>query len=635
MKSKILLSLICYAVLQMSAFAAPDVPPNVIPGTINPHDLQDLKYKEIEQQVQEDFKNYEKRKKEGKIKSEKQKKIKAKVEKAKIEDFATKGVYVNNIEVSSSQILTEQEIKDIIDDYTQTNLSFEQLQEIVNKINKLYLEKGFVTARAYLPEQTIENETVKIELLEGKVGDVTIEGNRWTKTSFIDKRLNLKKGELFNIQNLEQNLMIFNRYNDGVELNGTLLPGQNQLGTTDVNVKVRERLPFRVTALMDNAGRTTIGKYRGGLMLQDDSLFGFRDRLTLGAYANKYSVTPFADYSIPVNKKDGRIGFSFSSSNSKIGHGPYRIFNIKSRSQNYSLYYTQPLYRRPWTELSSTTSIAYKRAITSFDGHDLYKNEVTTAQTGLSFRYDTRRGIWYLNQNVSYSAPIFDKNSNYVKIDGGFLRIHDFGHGFVGTLRGSYQVIPNKRVVPYIDQMIAGGMATVRGYSEGLLIGRSGYILSAEMLFPILPRTIKSKDKTKEYPFLGTFMKGFVFADHAGIFPYKGTGLGKEGYDQNDFLMSLGFGFRFNLPKDINLRIAWGFPLMRNNHEEVNKCGRFHIELSLTPDFDALVKLRKPKNVEKVENNYDIKIVKNNKSEQQTKRTLKTQNKYKTPSFNL
>ncbi len=598
MKNRILLCLICCTVMQTHTFAAPDIVPYIIPqaGTINTHDLETLKKQQMEKQIQEDFQNNEKHKKDSKIKPEKQKKIKTKVEKANIEDYATKGVYINNIEVSPSQILTEQEIKDIIEDYTQTNLTFEQLQEIVNRINKLYLEKGFVTARAYLPEQTIENETIKIELLEGKVGDLTIEGNKWTRSKYIKDRLNLNKGELFNIQDLEQKLMIFNRYNDGVELNGTLLPGQSQSGTTDVDVKVRERSPFHITALMDNAGRTTIGKYRGGLMLQNDSLFGFRDRLMLGAYANKYSVTPFADYNFPVNKKDGRVGFSFSSSNTKIGHGPYKLFNIKSRSQNYSVYYTQPLYRKPWTELSSTTSLAYKRSATSFDGEDLFKDEVATVQTGLNYRYDTKRGIWYLNQNVSYSFPKFDADDSYLRLDGGILRVHDFGHGCVGTLRGNYQVIPNKRIVPYIDQMIAGGAATVRGYSEGLLIGRSGYILSAEMLFPILPRTIKNKDKTKEYPFLGTFMKGFVFADHAGIFPYKGTGLGKEGYNQNDFLMSIGGGIRINLPKDMSLRLSWGFPLMNNNHEEADKWGRFHFELSISPDFDALVKLRKPKN---------------------------------------
>ena len=47
-----------------------------------------------------------------------------------MEDFATKGVYVENIEVSPSQILTENEIRNIIDDYTQTNLSFANLHVV-------------------------------------------------------------------------------------------------------------------------------------------------------------------------------------------------------------------------------------------------------------------------------------------------------------------------------------------------------------------------------------------------------------------------------------------------------------------------------------------------------------------------
>ena len=368
MKKNYLIALICCVATQMPSFAVPEIAPNVIPqaGVINTHDIETLRKHQIEKQVQEDFQNYKKRKKEGNIKPEPQKKIKTKVIKAKTEEYATKGVYLENINVSSSQILTEQEIKNIIEDYTQTNIKFEQLQEIINRLNKLYLEKGFVTARAYIPEQTIENETVRIELLEGKIGDVSIYDNKWTRTKYINDRLGLKKGDLFNIQTLEQNLMIFNRYNDNIELNGSLTAGKSEIGTTDININTKEKLPFHLTALMDNAGRTTIGKFRGGLMLQDDSLFGYRDKLTIGAYANQYSVTPFADYNVPVNKKDGRVGFGFSSSNTKIGHGPYSIFNIKSRSQNYSLYYTQPLYRRPWTELSSTTSIAYKRAITSF-----------------------------------------------------------------------------------------------------------------------------------------------------------------------------------------------------------------------------------------------------------------------------
>ena len=94
-----------------------------------------------------------------------------------------------------------------------------------------------------------------------------------------------------------------------------------------------------------------------------------------------------------------------------------------------------------------------------------------------------------------------------------------------------------------------------------------------------------------------------LFRSHAGIFPYKGTGEGSQGYNQHDFLASLGFGLKFTLPKDINIRLSWGFPLMRNNHEEKPKCGRFHFEMNITPDFDALLKMRMPKNVEQVRRN--------------------------------
>ena len=574
-------------------------PASIVPqaGTMSTHEFDTIKDYQSQNKIKEDFQKFEKNRKNKKDDSVKKNNniTKSKVVKAKLEEYAAKGVYIERIEVSPSQILTEDEIKSIIEEYTQENLKIEQLQEIINKINTLYLQKGYVTARAFLPEQDIENETIKIQLVEGKVGNINIENNKWTRTSFIRKRIKLQEGQLFNIETLETNIVNLNRYNEGLNVNGTLEPGKEELGTTDITLKTEEKLPFHITALMDNTGRNTIGQYRGGLMLQDDSLLGFRDKLTVGAFANKNMITPFADYNIPVNKNDDRVGFSFSSSNSRINNGPYRIFNIKSRSQNYSIYYTHPFIRKPWTELSSTLSLNYKRSITSFDGADIYKNDVASAQAGLNWRYDTARGIWYINQNVSYAFPLFDKDSNYLKLDGGILRLHDFGHGFIGTLKANYQVIPNREVVPYIDQFLAGGGATVRGYSEGILIGRDGYLVSMEMLFPLAPRSISNRTKTKLYPFIGNYVKGFVFVDHAGVFPYKGSGMGSSGYDQNDFLLSTGAGLKINLPKDATLKLAWGIPIIKNTHEETTQNCRFHFELILTPDFDALLKFRHPK----------------------------------------
>ena len=132
----------------------------------------------------------------------------------------------------------------------------------------------------------------------------------------------------------------------------------------------------------------------------------------------------------------------------------------------------------------------------------------------------------------------------------------------------------------------------MRGYSEGLLIGRDGYMISTELLFPLGPRMISArKNKEKFIHFTWNYLEGFLFADHAGVFPYKGSGVGTQVYDQNDFMMSIGCGIRINLPKDIILRLSWGVLLKNNNHEEIDKRWRFHFELSL----------RKPKqkNIEK------------------------------------
>lgn len=618
---KILLIAICFSCIQNVSFAVGEIPAGAMDAVggvqnLNVHDMDRMKDLQRRQEQEQDWKDLKKRQKEQKDHPDKIKKNKEKkrVIKARAEEFATKGVYIDKIKIAPSEVLTEEELENIISDYQGDNLPFEKVKEIIDRINTLYLEKGYVTARAFVPEQEVSDGTLFIDLIEGRVGDVTVANNRWTKDSYIKKRINAKSDNIFDIVELEQDVLNFNKYTPGIELSANLKPGEKKMGTTDIELAAREKLPFHTSFIFDNAGRSTIGKLRGGMILTHDSLFGYRDKLTLGAYVSSHSNTPFADYNIPVNKKDGRVGFSFSSSYAHIAQGPYRMFNIRSRSYVYSLYFNQPLIRKPYMELSSFTSVDYKQATTSFDGYDLTTDKISSARTGFNMRYDTKRGIWYANQYVSYAMPIFDSSSNYVKLEGGLIRLHDFGHGIVGQFRGAYQAIP-KDVVPYIDQFQAGGLSSVRGYSEGLLIGRSGYLLSGEVLFPIAPSNIKVKDKKqeteKELPFLGKFVKGVAFVDHAMVFPFKGDGPGAPGYDANDVLLSIGLGLRVTLPKDLTARLYWGFPMIRNNHETTQQAGRFHFDIVLTPDYDALVKLRHPKEPKQEKEKKELKKIQN------------------------
>ena len=90
-------------------------------------------------------------------------------------------------------------------------MSMEQLQEVLDQINRLYDEKQFITARAVLPPQTIEHGVVRIQLVEGRVGDITVADNQATKEAYFLNRISLQPGDLVRLDVLEQDLLYFTR----------------------------------------------------------------------------------------------------------------------------------------------------------------------------------------------------------------------------------------------------------------------------------------------------------------------------------------------------------------------------------------------------------------------------------------
>jgi hemolysin activation/secretion protein len=592
---------VCAALLAVSsaAIAAPPaLPPSIrseIGNTLYPHDIDTMRYDRQDKDVRDDYGNYRRIKDTGSkqgtevIQGGSQD---ASSIRGNVENIETDGVYVNSVQVSPSDILTQEEITKIIQPLVGKNVFIDDIQNVIDNINNLYAAKGYVTARAFLPEQKVEGGKIYIELIESKIGDITVENNRWTKSKYVTDRMPEKQGELFDIVELERDILDFNRYNEGVTLKANLKAG-TQPGTTDVELIADEKFPFHLTGIVDNQGRYSTGSIRGGAMLSADSLFGKRDRLSVGSYFSGGAQSPFLDYNIPVNKRDGRVGFTFASSFANLKYGNASWMDIKSRAYIYSLYYSQPLIRKPGFELKSYNAISYKRSAVQsgllFEGRDWLAglDQVGAIETGLQLRKDTKYGIWYADQNAYYAIPVFDKDNHYFKYSGNVIRLHDFSHGVIGQIRGNYQIIPGDKTIPYIDQMQTGGLATVRGYSEGIMIGKSGYFTSAELMFPLLPREITGRSGDK-VPFVGKYIKGAIFADHAGIFPAARDDV----MDGSYFLMSIGMGLRVQFPGDLSGRIYWGYPLVNNAWEPDRKFGRIHFELSLAPDIDALLRGR-------------------------------------------
>ena len=166
-------------------------------------------------------------------------------------------VDVREVIINQSEILTEGEITAIVDPMIGQRMSMEQLQEVLDQINRLYDEKQFITARAVLPPQTIEHGVVRIQLVEGRVGDITVADNQATKEAYFLNWISLQPGDLVRLDVLEQDLLYFNATND-VQVRARSRRAK-EFGQTDLMITAVEPPKYQVVALLTTAD----GKKRG------------------------------------------------------------------------------------------------------------------------------------------------------------------------------------------------------------------------------------------------------------------------------------------------------------------------------------------------------------------------------------
>lgn len=461
---------------------------------------------------------------------------------------------VNKILTTPSDILSETELREILAPLEGRVITLRDLFDAVEAINNLYKDKNQIAARAILPPQKITEGTVTIKLIEGRVGAIKLEDNKSTKDEYITKRLSAKPGDLVEITQLEQDLFYFNTIND-ISLRGVLKPGETA-GTTDYVIQAIEPPRYEVYPFIDNAGTKDVGRERIGLNYTNRSLMGYRDQFTFGLNIAEGTRAGYASYSIPVNTLGTRLGLSFDKSDIEIVNGPLELLNIDGDSTTLGVNVTHPLIVSKALFLNGFADFSFKESTTDFDDVTLFKATVRPFSFGFDAQFGDQSDSWYTRNYFTLTDENWGNVQGFTKFNTDVSWMHVFSNRHFFTMRGRGQW-SDVDLLPAIEQFLIGGVATVRGYREGLLVGDDGYFISLEYNF-----TLPLNDLQKENNFSGGQWRGFVFLDHGGVFPFKGD---DEGVDKDDFLTSVGLGLNIDLGKKFQSRLALGIPLLQRD----------------------------------------------------------------------
>ena len=464
----------------------------------------------------------------------------------------------------TSSVLSAEELEAITQPYEGKSVTLQDIYGIVEKINAVYAVKGYVTCRAFLPPQTVEDGTVKLILVEGKTGTYTVTGNRYTHSSYIVNRLHLSEGKIANIHVLNNDMLRFNATNS-TQLRIIMKAGAKP-GTTDYEITAYEPQRETWTVFEDNAGSDTSGLYRTGLFYTTKSVSGYNDPLSIGTVYSEGMKAANITYSHYLGRSGTKMNLLYSANAVKTIDGAYKD-RVKGHANSVGVGFTRPLavHETMRTELS----LDYNRQASKSDfmvypyRFNIVDDQVQDIALGLAVTNYGNSYVWYQKHSYTRGYSKSTPDSHQAETQHfGFYRFNGlyqkaYAKGKQLNVRADAQWSGTEGMTSS-RQFYIGGMYSVRGYKENYLGGDSGFTISTEYQIPV------AHTKTN----------AFVFFDYGHIY---GSG---QSDDAARILASVGVGLRSAICKNISTALTLGVPLRREFPAETVSKTRMHFVIS-------------------------------------------------------
>jgi len=167
-------------------------------------------------------------------------------------DIEARGVFA---EVTPLDVETLMEI--VSGQRLQRGLTHGQLEEIAQAVTQYYRERGYILARAYIPAQEVTGGVVELRVLEGRLGNVQVQGEPRYNKKLLMQPFGSVLGGSVTADNIQEAMYLANDL-PGIELFGYFTAG-DQLGETKLNLNVREEKQWDALLRLDNQGTDFTG----------------------------------------------------------------------------------------------------------------------------------------------------------------------------------------------------------------------------------------------------------------------------------------------------------------------------------------------------------------------------------------
>ncbi|HEX7349007.1 MAG TPA: ShlB/FhaC/HecB family hemolysin secretion/activation protein [Rhodanobacteraceae bacterium] len=430
------------------------------------------------------------------------------------------------------------------------DMDFDQLQGVADAITKRYRTAGFIVATAYVPAQTVGKDgVVHIDVLEGRIGNIKVEGTKHYKPWVIAASAEKLRGKPL-LKSDVDTALLYDRDLPGVSVASTFQPG-TKTGDTDLIMVAREApRPYSVTLGVNNYGTDVTGQYRAVANVAWNNPLGIGDKLVAGI---QYAFDPHQNtygslgYSVPYAKVPG-LAFTAGADRSELqlSSGPFAALHVGGPTSRYFGGAQWKFVNQ--SDLSMTGSLQYIHEESSLSslGLPLSDEAFNVAELGFALDHTDKRfhGLDMLNVTLRKSLNDESRQPDLVSPD----HAHSFFVAKVGYTRIQFLAptqqlffklaaqYTNDALVP-MEQFVIGGPDSVRAYPLADNLSDRGFYSALEYHvdapgFANKPSPFHGEPWRELLTFEGfvDFARGFPVAADRGfnnkIVNYSGVGAG-------------------------------------------------------------------------------------------------------------
>jgi hemolysin activation/secretion protein len=465
-------------------------------------------------------------------------------------------LFVRSYAFEGNTAFADEKLAELAVPFSGREVGSADLEELRLAITRLYVDAGYVNSGAVIPDQQPVAGVIQIQIIEGSLQQIEIEGNRHFRTRYLRRRLELARGPPLDVSSLEERMQILQQDPRIRRLTAELGPGPTR-GEASLRVHVEEERPYHLWFEGSNYEAPSVGSARARLGAIHDNLTGNGDRLSATFSITEGYREIDALYELPITRYDTALGFWYQRGDSEVVEEPFDELDIEGESSSYGIGIQQPLVRTLNTTVTLGLNAEYRRSETFLLGHPF--SFAPGVQDGVSkiavlrlfqecLYRDAVQAVAARSQ-LSWGLDALGATVNPGAIpDGQFLswlgqlqwarRLPWFG--IESFFRFDIQLSTDP-LLP-LEQFAVGGPLSVRGYRTNQLVRDMGGDASFELRIPIV------RDKAGE-----PIVQLAPFVDW-GWSQFRDRRL----VSGSEILWGAGIGLRWAILRRADLEVYWG-----------------------------------------------------------------------------